>query len=151
MAILKEFKEFVVKGNAMDMAVGIIIGGAFGGVVSSLVKDVIMPPIGMALGNVDFKDIFMVLREGATPGPYLSLAQAQEAGAITMNIGVFVNSVISFLIVAFAVFILVKNLNRLRRPPAPAPKPPVKICPYCFTEIPEKALRCPACTSTLEK
>ncbi|MPN58675.1 Large-conductance mechanosensitive channel [bioreactor metagenome] len=110
-----------------------------------------MPPIGMALGNVDFKDIFMVLREGATPGPYLSLAQAQEAGAITMNIGVFVNSVISFLIVAFAVFILVKNLNRLRRPPAPAPKPPVKICPYCFTEIPEKALRCPACTSTLEK
>ncbi|MDD2206877.1 MAG: large-conductance mechanosensitive channel protein MscL [Aminobacterium sp.] len=151
MAILKEFKEFAVKGNAMDMAVGIIIGGAFGGVVSSLVKDVIMPPIGMALGNVDFKDIFMVLREGATPGPYLSLAQAQEAGAITMNIGVFVNSVISFLIVAFAVFILVKNLNRLRRPPAPAPKPPVKICPYCFTEIPEKALRCPACTSTLEK
>lgn len=151
MAILKEFKEFAVKGNAMDMAVGIIIGGAFGGVVSSLVKDVIMPPIGMALGNVDFKDIFMVLREGATPGPYLSLAQAQEAGAITMNIGVFVNSVISFLIVAFAVFILVKNLNRLRRPPAPAPKPLVKICPYCFTEIPEKALRCPACTSTLEK
>jgi large conductance mechanosensitive channel len=151
MAILKEFKEFAVKGNAMDMAVGIIIGGAFGGVVSSLVKDVIMPPIGMALGNVDFKDIFMVLREGATPGPYLSLAQAQEAGAITMNIGVFVNSVISFLIVAFAVFILVKNLNRLRRPPAPAPKPPVKICPYCFTEISEKALRCPACTSTLEK
>ncbi len=151
MAILKEFKEFAVKGNAMDMAVGIIIGGAFGGVVSSLVKDVIMPPIGMALGNVDFKDIFMVLREGATPGPYLSLAQAQEAGAITMNIGVFVNSVISFLIVAFAVFILVKNLNRLRRPPAPAPKPPVKICPYCFTEIPKKALRCPACTSTLEK
>jgi large conductance mechanosensitive channel len=150
MSIIKEFKEFAVKGNALDMAVGIIIGGAFGGVVSSLVKDVIMPPIGLALGNVDFKDLYLVLKEGATPKPYVSLTQAQEAGAVTLNLGVFLNTVISFLIVAFAVFILVKNINRLRKPPAPAPKAPVKVCQYCLTEIPEKAVRCPACTSTLE-
>ncbi|HCA40924.1 MAG TPA: large-conductance mechanosensitive channel protein MscL [Aminobacterium sp.] len=151
MSILKEFKEFAVKGNAMDMAVGIIIGGAFGSVVSSLVNDVIMPPIGLLMGNVDFKDVFWVLKEGATAGPYVSLAQAKEAGAVTLNAGLFINSIVSFLIVSFAVFVLVKNLNRLRKPSMPAPKPPVKICPYCFTEIPEQALRCPACTSTLEK
>jgi len=151
MSILKEFKEFAVKGNAMDMAVGIIIGGAFGSVVSSLVNDVIMPPIGLLMGNVDFKDVFWVLKEGATAGPYVSLAQAKEAGAVTLNAGLFINSIVSFLIVSFAVFVLVKNLNRLRKPPMLTPKPPVKTCPYCFTEIPEQALRCPACTSTLEK
>ncbi|GHE19719.1 large conductance mechanosensitive channel protein MscL [Halomonas urumqiensis] len=119
--MLKEFKEFAVRGNVVDMAVGIIIGGAFGTIVSSLVKDILMPPIGLLLGGVDFTDIFVVLKGD---GPYASLVEATEAGAVTLNIGLFVNHVISFLIVAFAVFLLVKVINRLRRQQAEAPTPP---------------------------
>lgn len=125
--VLKEFREFAIKGNVVDMAVGIIIGAAFGTIVQSLVNDVIMPPIGLVLGNVDFSNLFIVLKEGVPPGPYAALADAQTAGAVTINYGTFINTVISFLIVAIAVFVLVKNINRLKRqseeaPPAP-PEP----------------------------
>jgi large conductance mechanosensitive channel len=148
--MLKEFKEFAMRGNVVDMAVGIIIGGAFGTIVKSLVADVLMPPLGLLIGGVDFADFFLVLKAGAKAGPYASLADAQAAGAVTMNYGVFVNSVISFLIVAFAVFLLIKAINRLRREEeAPAPEPTTKECPYCFSTIPIKATRCPNCTSEL--
>ena len=113
--MLKEFREFAIKGNVVDMAVGIIIGAAFGTIVQSLVNDVIMPPIGLVLGNVDFSNLFFVLKEGTPSGPYLALSDAQTAGAVTINYGLFINTVISFLIVAFAVFVLVKNINRLKR------------------------------------
>jgi large conductance mechanosensitive channel len=113
--MLKEFKEFAVKGNMLDMAVGIIIGAAFATIVQSLVNDVIMPPIGLALGGVDFAEFFAVLREGATPGPYATLAAAQEGGAVTLNYGLFINAVITFLIVAWAVFLVVRGFNRMKR------------------------------------
>jgi large conductance mechanosensitive channel len=124
--MLKEFREFAIKGNVVDMAVGIIIGAAFGTIVQSLVNDVIMPPIGLMLGNVDFSNLFFVLKEGTPPGPYAALVDARTAGAVSINYGTFLNTVISFLIVAFAVFILVKNINRLKRetpPPAPVEPP----------------------------
>jgi large conductance mechanosensitive channel len=123
--MLKEFKEFAMKGNMLDMAVGIIIGAAFGKIVDSLVKDVIMPPIGLLMGGVDFSNLFMVLKEGATKAPYASVDIAQKAGAVTWNYGVFINTIISFLIVAFAVFLLVKGVNKARNaePPAPPPTP----------------------------
>ena len=125
--MLKEFKEFAMRGNVVDMAVGIIIGAAFGSIVTSLVSDVIMPPLGLLLGNIDFSDLFVVLKEGSAPAPYLSLAAAQEAGAVTLNYGMFINKVLSFLIVAFAVFLLVKGMNSLKRKaeekPAEPPKP----------------------------
>jgi large conductance mechanosensitive channel len=149
--MLKEFREFAMRGNVIDMAVGIIIGAAFGTIVNSLVQDVIMPPIGLLLGHVDFSNIFIVLREGKVAGPYASVAIAKSAGAVTMNIGVFVNTIISFLIVAFAVFLLVKTINRLRRQEeAPPPAPTTKECSYCFSIIPIKATRCPQCTSELK-
>lgn len=147
--MFKEFKEFAMRGNVMDMAVGIIIGAAFGVIVTSLVNDVIMPPIGLLLGNVNFSDLFVVLRGGSVPGPYASLAAAKEAGAVTVNYGAFVNTVINFLIVAFAIFIVVKNMNRLKRP-APAAAPTTKECPYCFSAIPPRAVRCPHCTSDVK-
>jgi large conductance mechanosensitive channel len=148
--MFKQFREFALRGNVVDMAVGIIIGAAFGAIVSSLVADVIMPPIGLLLGNVDFSDLFVVLREGAAPGPYASLAAAREAGAVTLNYGVFVNSIISFLIIAFSVFILVTQMNRLRRQAeAPPAEPTTKGCPFCFSTIPVKATRCPFCTSQI--
>ncbi len=148
--MFKEFKEFAMRGNVVDMAVGIIIGGAFGTIVKSLVDDVIMPPIGMLLGGVDFSNIFAVLKKGAQAGPYANLASAKAAGAVTINIGVFINAVISFLIVAFAVFLLIRSLNALRRkePEAPA-VPTTKDCPFCQTSIPIKATRCPHCTSQI--
>jgi large conductance mechanosensitive channel len=124
--MLKEFKEFAVKGNMLDMAVGIIIGAAFGTVVQSLVKDVIMPPIGLLLGGVDFTNLFLTVREGAAAGPYSTLAAAQEAGAVTINYGVFANAIISLLIVAFAVFLLVKGFNKLKREQEAAPAAPPK-------------------------
>ena len=152
MGMLKEFKDFAVKGNAIDMAVGIIIGAAFGAIVKSLVDDVIMPPIGLLLGNVDFAELFIVLKEGAVAGPFATLAEAKAAGAVTLNYGVFINAIVSFVLVAFAVFLLVKNINRLKRqveaPPAPAVAT-TKECPHCFTIIPIKALRCPNCTSNV--
>ncbi len=148
--MLKEFREFAMRGNVVDMAVGIIIGGAFGTIVKSLVADVIMPPIGLLLGGVDFSDLFVVLKEGATAGPYSALAQAKEAGAVTINYGLFINGVISFLIVAFAVFLLVKSINRLKRQEEVAPAEPTsKECPKCFSAIPIKATRCPHCTSDI--
>ena len=122
--MLKEFKQFALKGNVLDMAVGIIIGAAFGTVVQSLVNDVLMPPIGILMGGVDFSDLFITLRQGASPGPYATLDAAREAGAVTINIGIFVNAVISFLIVAFAVFMLVKSFNKLKTQEAAAPAVP---------------------------
>jgi large conductance mechanosensitive channel len=150
MGMIKEFKEFAVKGNVVDLAVGVIIGGAFGTIVKSLVDDVIMPPIGLALGGVDFRDLFLTLREGAAAGPYPTLAAAKEAGAVTINYGAFFNNVVSFLIVAFAVFLLVRAINSLKRKEAVAPSAPDnKVCPQCATTIPIAAKRCPHCTSQL--
>lgn len=122
--MLEEFKKFALKGNVLDMAVGIIIGAAFGTIVQSLVNDVLMPPLGLLLGGADFTDLFVTLRQGTVPGPYATLAAAQEAGAVTVNYGVFLNAVISFLIVAFAVFFLIRSFNKLRRTEAAAPAPP---------------------------
>lgn len=152
MGMMKEFKEFAVKGNVMDMAVGIVIGAAFGTIVKSLVSDVIMPPIGLVLGNVDFSNLFVVLKDAAeSSGVYATLADAQAAGAVTLNYGLFINTIISFLIVAFALFMVIKNVNRLKREePAPAPAPTAKECPQCFSTINIKAVRCPNCTSTLQ-
>ncbi|MBZ0251717.1 MAG: large conductance mechanosensitive channel protein MscL [Candidatus Methylomirabilis sp.] len=144
MGIAKEFKEFAVKGNVVDMAVGVVIGAAFGKIVASLVSDVIMPPIGLALGNVDFSNLFVTLSEGE----YASLDAAQKAGAATLNYGVFVNTIINFLIVAFAIFLVVKQINRLKRQPPP-PAPSTKECPRCLSAIPIKATRCAHCTSDL--
>jgi large conductance mechanosensitive channel len=149
--MIKEFREFAVKGNVVDMAVGIIIGAAFGTIVQSLVNDVIMPPIGLLLGNVDFSSLFIVLREGTAAGPYATPAIAKAAGAVTLNYGLFINTVISFLIVAFAVFIMIRAINRLKREqPAPVAAPTTKECPFCFTAVPIKAIRCPHCTSELK-
>lgn len=147
--MLKEFKEFAMRGNVLDLAVGIIIGGAFGTIVKSLVDDVIMPPIGLALGNVDFSDLFLLLKDGTKSAPpYATLAEAQAAGAVTINYGLFINSIITFLIIAFAVFLIVRAANRLR-PPEPAAAPSTKDCPYCRMAIPVGATRCPQCTSEL--
>ena len=149
--MLKEFKEFAMRGNMMDMAVGIIIGAAFGGIIKSLVADVLMPPIGLLLGNVDFSNIFMVLKQGATPGPYASLDAAKEAGAVVMSWGVFVNTIINFLIVAFALFLVIRAMNKAKKKEeAPAAAPTTRECPQCLSTIPIKASRCAHCTSQLE-
>jgi large conductance mechanosensitive channel len=151
MGMVKEFREFAVKGNVVDMAVGIIIGAAFGTIVQSLVADIIMPPIGLLLGNVDFSSLFVVLREGAAAGPYATPAIAKAAGAVTLNYGLFINTVISFVIVAFAVFMMIRTINRLKREqPAPAAAPTTKDCPFCYSAVPLKAVRCPHCTSELK-
>jgi large conductance mechanosensitive channel len=145
--MFKEFKEFALKGNVVDMAVGIIIGAAFGTIVNSLVSDIIMPIVGLVLGKVDFSSLFIVLKEGKVAGPYDSLAAAKAAGAVTVNYGVFINTIVSFLIVAFAVFLLVRNINKLRREKEAPPAAPVtKECPYCLSVIPIKASRCAHCT-----
>ncbi len=142
-----------MKGNVIDMAVGIIIGAAFGTIVKSLVSDVIMPPIGLLLGNVDFSNLFLVLKEGAAvAGPYATIEVAQKAGAVTLNYGVFINTVISFLIVAFAIFMVIKSMNKMKRKEAEIPPeaPTTKDCPYCLEKIPVKATRCSHCTSELK-
>jgi len=150
--MLKEFKEFAMRGSVVDMAVGIIIGAAFGAIVNSLVSDVIMPPIGLLLSKVDFANLFLVLNEGKVAGPYASLSEAKAAGAVTFNYGMFVNTIISFLIVAFALFLVVRYVNRLRGvAQAPPAEPTTKDCPYCLSAIPIKASRCPHCTSELVK
>ena len=149
--MFKEFKEFAVKGNVLDMAVGIIIGAAFGTLVASFVSDVLMPPIGLLLGNVDFANLYVVLHAGGVPGPYASLVQAQAAGAVTLNYGLFINKIIAFLIVAFALFLVIRTMNRLKRKAeAPPAEPTTKDCPYCATAVPVKAVRCPHCTSELK-
>jgi large conductance mechanosensitive channel len=149
--MLKEFKEFAMRGNVLDMAVGIIIGAAFGGIISSLVADVMMPPIGLLLGNVDFSNLFLVLKEGSTAGPYASLAQAKAAGAVSINLGLFINTIINFLIVAFAIFMLIRAVNRLQKPaPAPAAAPSTRDCPHCLSAIPLKATKCSHCTSEVK-
>jgi len=145
--MLKEFKEFAMRGSVLDMAIGIIIGAAFGGIVTSLVNDMLMPPIGLLLGKVDFANLFITLKGGQ----FMTLAQAKAAGGTTINYGVFINTVINFLIVAFAVFLLARQVNKLRRKTEAAPAPPTtKDCLYCFTAIPVKAVRCPCCTSELK-
>ncbi len=153
--MLKDFKAFVMRGNVLDLAVGIIIGAAFGAIVSSLVGDIIMPPIGLLLGNVDFSNLFIVLKEGKTSAPYASLAAAKAAGAVTINYGTFIMTIINFLIVAFAVFLVVRSFMRMQER-LQAPKkvealaaPITKDCPFCYSTIPIKATRCPNCTSQI--
>lgn len=148
--IYNEFKNFVMRGNVLDMAVGIIIGGAFTKIVNSMVADVMMPPLGLLMGKVNFSNWFIVLKQGSTtPGPYESLTAAQSAGATTINIGNFLNSIISFLIVAACIFALVKAMNKINKRKEDA-APTTKSCPYCCTEIPLEAVRCPHCTSELK-
>jgi len=151
--MLKEFKEFAMRGNVLDMAVGIVIGAAFGTIIKSLVADVIMPPIGLLLGGVDFANLFVVLKAGAeAAAPYASLADAQAAGAVTINYGAFINTVISFLIVAFAIFMLIKGMNSAKRKEeaAPAAAPTTEKCGQCLSEIPLEAKKCAFCTSAVE-
>jgi large conductance mechanosensitive channel len=154
MGMVKEFKEFVARGNVMDMAIGIVLGAAFGAITKSMVDDVLMPPIGLLLGGVDFGNLFVVLREGIAAGPYLTVADAKEAGAVILTYGIFFQTIINFLIIAFAVFLLVKGVNRLKRAqeePQPAAAPVTRDCPYCTMAIPLQARRCPQCTSEIEK
>jgi large conductance mechanosensitive channel len=152
MSMMKEFKDFAMKGNVVDMAVGIIIGGAFGTIVKSLVDDILMPPIGLLLGGVDFSNIFVLLREGSkAAAPYAGLVDAKTAGAVTINFGLFFNAVISFLIVAFAIFLLVRGMNAMRREQDASPaEPTTKECPFCLSTIAIKASRCPQCTSEIK-
>jgi large conductance mechanosensitive channel len=149
--MFKEFKEFAMRGNVVDMAVGIVIGAAFGGIVNSFVSDIIMPPIGLVLGSVDFSSLFLVLKEGKVAGPYESLAVAKSAGAVTLNYGVFFTTIISFLIIAFAVFLLIRSINRMKKKEEAPAVPATKECPYCLSAIPVKAVRCPHCTSELKQ
>ncbi|HEB66117.1 MAG TPA: large conductance mechanosensitive channel protein MscL [Chloroflexi bacterium] len=148
--MLKEFKNFIMRGNVLDLAVAVVIGGAFGKIVTSFVNDILMPPIGLLLGGVDFSNLFINL----SGGEYASLAEAQAAGAATINYGVFINTLLDFLIIAFAIFLVVRAVNRLQaaqqEEKTPPPAPTTKTCPYCFTEIPIQATRCPHCTSQLE-
>lgn len=145
--MLKDFKEFAMRGNVVDMAVGIIIGAAFGTIIGTLVSDVLMPPIGLLLGNVDFSNLFIVLKDGKAAGPYTTVAAAKAAGAVTLNYGLFVNAVVNFLIVAFAIFFVVRGMNTLKKKEE-AP-PATKDCPHCLSTIPIKATRCGHCTSEL--
>lgn len=148
--MFKEFKEFAMRGNVVDMAVGIIIGAAFGTIIKSLVADIIMPPVGLLLGNVDFANLFVLLKPGNPAGPYLALAEAQKAGAVTLNYGAFINTIISFVIIAFAVFLLIRSLNRMKRQEKAPAAATTKECPYCLSAIPVKATRCAHCTSELK-
>ena len=144
--MFKEFREFAMRGNVLDMAIGIIIGVAFGAIVNSLVKDIIMPPIGLAIGNIDFSNLFINLSSGS----YATLAAAKEAGVATINYGVFINTVINFLIVAFVLFLIVRAMNKLRRKEEAPVEPTTKECPFCLSQVPIKATRCPHCTSQLK-
>ena len=145
--MLKEFKEFAMRGNVIDMAVGIIIGAAFGTIIGTMVSDVLMPPIGLLLGNVDFSNLFVVLKDGKIAGPYATVAAAKGAGAVTLNYGLFLNTVVNFLIVAFAIFFLIRGMNALKK--KEAAQPTTKECPHCLSTIPIKATRCGHCTSEL--
>jgi large conductance mechanosensitive channel len=148
--MFKEFKEFAMRGNVIDLAVGIVIGTAFGTIVKSLVSDIIMPPIGFLLGKVDFTNLFIVLKAGAkTAAPYTSLAEAQTAGAVTLNYGMFINTIINFIIIAFAIFMVIRSINKFKKPVTISAEPSTKDCPYCLISVPIKATRCPHCTSEL--
>jgi len=150
--MLKDFKAFIMRGNVVDMAVGVVIGASFGGIVKSLVDDVLMPPIGLLLGRVDFSNLYLILRDGAVPGPYAALAEAKKAGAVTLNLGLFANTVINFVIVAMAIFLVVRAVNRLQamqKAKEPEAEPSTKECPFCASTISIKATRCPNCTSEL--
>ena len=145
--MIKDFKAFILRGNVVDLAVGVIIGAAFGAIVKSFVEDVIMPPIGLATGGIDFANKFIVLKDGAKAvAPYASLAEAKAAGAVTWNYGLFINQTVSFLIIAICIFVLIKMLARLQ---SPAPAPSTKACAFCAMQIPLTATRCPNCTSQL--
>ena len=145
--MLKDFKAFILRGNVLDLAVAVVIGAAFGAVVKSFTDDVIMPPIGLALGHIDFSNLFVVLKEGTkAPGPYTTIAQAHDAGAVTLNYGAFINSLVTFLIIAFCVFMIVRMANRFAAKPVPIP-PNEKACPECTLPIPLAATRCPNCTA----
>lgn len=150
--MLDEFKKFILRGNVIDLAIGVIIGAAFGRIVTSFVNDIIMPPIGLLLGNVDFTNLYVVLKSGdqlVPKGTPLTAAQAMQ-GVVTWNYGLFITTIINFLIVALVIFLVIKGINRLYRKPAPAPaEPTTKECPHCSTQIPLKAHRCPNCTSEL--
>jgi large conductance mechanosensitive channel len=148
--MFKDFKEFIMRGNVVDMAIGIVIGAAFGVIIKSLVEDVIMPPIGLLLGNVDFSNLFLILKEGSVAGPYASLVDAKKAGAVTINYGAFINTVISFLIIALTIFLVIRSINKLRREKEVPAAPTIKECPYCLSAIPIKATRCAYCTSELK-
>jgi len=146
-----EFKKFIMRGNVIDMAVGIIIGGAFTKIVNSMVADILMPPLGLLMGKVDFSNWFIVLQQGKIAGPYATAAEAQAAGATTMNVGVCLNAIISFLIVALCIFFLIKAMNKLNAPKEEAPAAPTtKKCPFCCSEIAIEATRCPHCTSEIK-
>lgn len=144
--MLQEFKEFALRGNVLDLAIAVIIGAAFGAIVNSFVSDILMPPIGLLLGNADFADLFINL----SGGRYETLAAAQEAGAVTINYGVFVNTIVDFVIIAFALFLIVRQVNRLQRKEEKPEEPTTKECPYCLSTIPLAATRCPHCTTELE-
>ena len=146
--MLKEFKKFITDGNVVDMAVGIIIGMAFVAIINSFVVDILMPPIGLLFGR-DFTNLFVTLKDGANPGPYATLAVAKEAGAVTLNYGIFLNAIIIFVIFAFSMFILVRNISKLKQKEAQPAKPTTKVCPYCKSNVPIDATRCPYCTSKL--
>jgi large conductance mechanosensitive channel len=147
--MLKEFKEFAIKGNAVDMAVGVIIGAAFGGIVASLVKDIIMPPLSLLTGGLDFSNKFVVLRDAPGGGAFKTATDAVKAGAVTWNYGIFITLIVNFLIVAFCIFLLLRALNKLKRPKPGAAAPVSKECPFCAMTIPIKATRCPHCTSEM--
>jgi large conductance mechanosensitive channel len=148
-AMLDEFKKFIMRGNVIDLAVAVVIGAAFGAIVKSLVDDIIMPPIGLLLGGIDFSSLMLVLKPGTPPPPYSAPALAKAAGAVTINYGLFINTIITFLIIGFVVFLLIQAINRLfvAKKVEPAKEPVVKECPFCIQEIPIKATRCPFCTS----
>jgi large conductance mechanosensitive channel len=147
--LLKEFKEFVRRGNVLDMAVGITIGAAFGAIVQSLVADVLMPPLGLLFNRVDFANMFVVLKDGTPGGPYVSLALAKEAGAVTLNYGQFVNTLVRFIIISIVIFYVVRTMNRLKRKEQVQAAPNTKICPFCRSSVDMEATRCPYCTSEL--
>jgi large conductance mechanosensitive channel len=148
-SMLKEFETFAMRGNVMDMAVGVILGAAFGKIVDSLVKDVLMPPLGFVLGRVDFSNLFITIKQGSVAGPYASLSAAQAVGAVTINYGTFLNNIISFIIMAFAIFLMIKFVNSLKSKEAPSPVT-IKECPFCFSQINLKAVKCPDCTADLK-
>ncbi len=152
MDMLKEFKEFALRGSVVDLAVGIIIGAAFSSIINSMVEDLIMPPIGLALGGVDFDNFYLTLKAGAPAGPYATLADAQAAGAVTVNYGLFINALVSFIIVSLVMFLLVRGINRMQRKQEEeeTSTPETRDCPYCLSTIPIGATRCPHCTSQLD-